>query len=493
MTMVQVVLPAGATRKWHGELIARLVSEGREVSVTYSEGACHRERILNLILRIERALFRVDGFPLADPSPRIPPSQSSRAPELVIDLSGYEPPHHQARKTLSVRLDGGSSAIAVAISLCRGSLPVVDAYLDGRHIGRAAPMIDSRISVGRGLSDVFARTITLICKYADVSRPVVDAPDRQNSSRPAERRSGSAALFSAYLFKLLPRLIWRAVRRLRYYGGHWQVAYRFVDGPGVVDTGSLEGTPWVVLPDGGDRFYADPFPFEWQGRFYIFVEELVHSIGKGVISVAEYGDDGAFSMPTKVLEEPYHLSYPQVFSREGEIWMIPESGAGHMVTLYRAREFPTVWERHCVLIRDREIFDATLIDHDGFLWLVGSLREGGGSASDTMVIFSAAELEGPWQQHPMNPILIDRAAARPGGRSVARDGHIVLPLQDGTRLYGGGLGLARLTYLDHDHVDVSSSVPVDVGRNPRFPHIHTLNRCGRLETIDCFSDRIKRA
>ncbi len=48
---------------------------------------------------------------------------------------------------------------------------------------------------------------------------------------------------------------------------HWRIGWRWNDGPGVGDTLSLAGPRWNVLPDDGDRFYADPFPVEWQGRY----------------------------------------------------------------------------------------------------------------------------------------------------------------------------------------------------------------------------------
>ncbi|TGT34668.1 hypothetical protein EN808_35470, partial [Mesorhizobium sp. M8A.F.Ca.ET.165.01.1.1] len=108
--------------------------------------------------------------------------------------------------------------------------------------------------------------------------------------------------------------------------------------------------------------------------------------------------------------------------------------------LYRAADFPDGWIPETVLV-EGEISDATLFEHEGLLWLFATDRDGHGSTSDTLVVFSAPALTGPWRPHPANPILIDHRMARPGGAFVRnREGRVLLPVQDGTLGYGGGLG-----------------------------------------------------
>ena len=94
---------------------------------------------------------------------------------------------------------------------------------------------------------------------------------------------------SAYLLHSLPRLGREAWRRARFHHAHWRVGYRFCEGDGVAGSGRL-GTGWQILPDTGDRFYADPFPFHFQGRAYLFVEDYIHALGKAVISVVPFDD-----------------------------------------------------------------------------------------------------------------------------------------------------------------------------------------------------------
>jgi hypothetical protein len=162
--------------------------------------------------------------------------------------------------------------------------------------------------------------------------------------------------------------------------------------------------------------------------------------------------------------------------------------AARELVLYRAEAFPDRWARHAVLIEDRELFDATLLEHGGRFWIMAAERDGMGSTSDVLVVFHAERLEGPWVPHKANPILIDRTAARPGGAFVKVGRRIVRPVQDGTKGYGGGLGLSDVIRLDEDAVKLSLPVLVLGARNWPYPRIHTLNRAGQLEVIDGIAD-----
>jgi hypothetical protein len=184
------------------------------------------------------------------------------------------------------------------------------------------------------------------------------------------------------------------------------------------------------------------------------------------------------------LEEPHHLSYPNVFSNGGNIFMIPESGAANEVVLYRALSFPDIWRREAVLIEGRSFADATLFHHQGRFWLFGAERFADGSASDTMAIYSAERLYGPWTPHPLNPVAIDRAGARPGGQIVEVNGKPFLPVQNGTQTYGGGLGLREILHLDAKGVRLGPTLPIHQRAGAAHASLHTLNRAGRLEVID---------
>lgn len=479
MLAIEVIVPQSAPRHWQQVAIERLEADGHDVAVLQQPGPASWPASAKAAFQFEQRLFRRRGPLLGSAVQAIQARPGRRPAALRLDLAGDAAPSDVP--TIGLRFDGSSADLSAAIAVAAGRLPVIEAVLDKKTVvGQARPMVDKRESTALGTDDVFARAVTLVRSVARAF-----AADRLPRQAIAEThaRGEQGRFASAYLGVALPRLSREALRRARFRHAHWRVGYRFTDAPGVADTGKL-GTGWSVLPDQGDHFYADPFPFWWRDQPFVFVEDYPHATGKAVISVVPFDANGVPGAPRVVLEEAHHLSYPQVFERDGAIWMLPEASASGKLTLYRASGFPDGWTAETVLV-EGEISDATLFEHEGMLWLFATDRDGHGSTSDTLVVFSAPALAGPWRPHPANPILIDHRMARPGGAFVRdREGSVLLPVQDGTLGYGGGLGLCELLQLDERTVRLSPPRSIDAASDWPYPRIHTLNRAGRLEVID---------
>lgn len=482
MKQIELILPQNQTRGWHLRLISQIRDAGYKVSVQFAPVSATPFLLKNL-LKIEQALLlRRTSQLLAYQAINIE-NQETKA-DLRVDLTGIAGPSDIP--TLGIARQRGQSLLGPAIVLAKGDLPVVQLTLDDQIFDIAHPMIDNRFALTRGLEDVLARTTSLVLKGIErVQQNIPASQDLSIYPAASENSAGVGSLAYSYFTRMLPRLLSETFRRATSHThSHWCVGYRLIDGPGVAETHDLTGPAWTRIPDDTNRFYADPFPFNWQGRHYIFVEDYEHAKGKGIISVTEVMPDGTATPPQLVLEEDYHLSYPNVFQSGGEIWMLPEAGASGEVVLYRATNFPFKWERHKTLITDRELADPTLLERDGLLWLFTAERDGAGSSADMMSVFFSKTLEGPWTPHPANPVLIDRARARPGGNFIISEERVFLPLQDGTETYGGALGIGEITRLTTAEIEIGKASPIQSDGDWSYPKIHTLNRAGRLEVID---------
>lgn len=479
MLALDVIVPASRPRLWQKLLVGRLQEVGHDVAVLHQAARPWPVAAVRA-LHLERRLFRRRDTGLATPLDTIAQTPQQRPPTLRVDLTGMAP----ASQVPTIRLvfDGQLSDFAAVNALAAGRLPDIEAVLqDGTVVGRAAPMVDRRETTALGVEDVLARAVTLAVSV--VARFERDWPGDDGKSQPRPGGAGGARFMASYLGSALPRLGREALRRARFRHAHWRVGYRFVDGPGVAETGML-GDGWHEVGEAGDRFYADPFAYTRQDEHFIFVEDYPHATGKAMISLVRLGADGAVRGPVEpVLEEPFHLSYPQVFDWNGEAWMLPEGSASGRLTLYRAARFPDRWVAEAVLL-EGEISDATLFQHGGAWWLFATDRDGHGSTSDTMAVFRASSPAGPWSPHRMNPIVIDRAMARPGGAFTTVGGRTLLPVQDGTEGYGGGLGLCELLELNESTVRLGPPRAISGKGDWPYPRIHTLNRAGRLEVID---------
>jgi hypothetical protein len=468
-------------RQVHGVLAARLREAGLRVCVLAGRASVPLPSSVALLLRLERMIHRTVGPRLSDlldfHQLSVPPLSSADPPDLIIDLCG-DGAAGEELPTLRILYDGVAGETALVGAVVAGRMPLIE--LEQRSTGRivagAFPCADNAPTLSDMFEHVLARVMTLIVSVARGAAPPSPSP------RPSPRRIRPGDILAREA-RLLSHAIIHRLYELCCYTPHWRTCWRFVDGPDVWDTQSL-GSSWNILPDPGFRFYADPFPFIHDGRAYVFVEDLDHRTNKAVISVVPFDDRGPTGPAEPVLDLPWHLSYPFVFEHEGQIWMIPESSANRTVTLYRADPFPYRWVAEEVLLSDIQAGDATVIWHDGSFWMFTATRDEAGSWSDTLSIYSAPRLQGPWQPHAANPVLIDQTAARPAGAMIRRNGRLWRPVQDCRAGYGTGIGLAEVTRLDHG--GFAQKVHTVLQPDTSWPgrRLHTLNRAGRLECID---------
>jgi len=476
-----LVIDPRSLRRVHAVIAQRLADEaGIDVSISLNASPQGLPTSVELLLRLERLLTRGCGE-LGETRTvaqlDLPYASNHEATDLTIDLSGGGSTH--AGRTLRVLYDGVAGETGLMGALFAGRMPTIefDDVATGAVIARGVPCADNAGSIHGALEAVLARLGTMIVATVRGWGTLTQRPAEMVN--PARARD-----LAAFEIKALAHSAIRRIYHLCCYAPHWRVCWRFVDGPGLWDSGTLAGTSWGVIPDPGFRFYADPFPFSHDGRTWVFVEDLDHRTNKGIISVVPFDERGPTGAARPVLEEPWHLSYPFVFERDGQVWMIPESSANRSVTLYRAERLPDRWVREADLLTDIAASDATIVEREGRLWMFAATRDGAGSWSDTLSIFSADKLFGPWLPHAGNPIMIDGGSARPAGQFVERNGSLWRPVQDCSGGYGTGIGLVEVLQLDLERY--AQKLHTIIRPGPEWPgrRFHTLNRAGKLECVD---------
>lgn len=283
-----------------------------------------------------------------------------------------------------------------------------------------------------------------------------DSEDFRNGERP-ER--GPANFQAA---SLLPKLavqffVPRATELL--WRDQWSLAYRM---GGDTPMTAVAGDGFTQLIPPKDRAWADPFPLKRGDDYFVFIEELPFAERKGHISVLRIDADGSVTGPVKVLERPYHLSYPFVFRWKDELYMIPETYQNRTIELYRCVEFPHSWEFVRVLVSDVVAVDATLTQADGLWWMFVNIGvDGAGTYDELHLFYSESPLEG-WTPHPRNPVRSDARSARPAGNLFRCRGDLYRPAQDCGKRYGYAISLNKVTRmdtLDYHEQEVSKILP----------------------------------
>lgn len=480
-----LVVEHGRGRRWMNRLAERLGGLGATVRLEAVSPQHPETRGIDLLLQLERMVMRrqraVGAEPI-DTATIAPPADAGFAPSLVIDLTAHPAPRAGAR-VLAVTWDGHAGEEAAIARLVSGATPLVEVvdFATGEVLERGLASLENASGLGGAIDSVMARLVTLL--VARVSAIVAGRDRPAPPVIPAlPRRPGRdvARLAAASLAGSLARMLYR----LSCHAPHWRVGWRFVDGPGIAETGDLSGPTFKVVPDPGHSFFADPFPITRDGRTFVFVEELDHRVGKGFISAIPFDETGPCGSSIVAIEEPWHLSYPFLIEHGGELWMIPESTNANDVALYRCTRFPDRWKRAATLIDGVSLSDATVFEEGGRWWMFGTDHDGEGGWSDVLTIHSAPSLFGPWTAHAANPVMVDRTAARPAGAVFRRDGRLFRPVQDCSDGYGAALAIAEITRLDDEGYE--QVVHHRLAPGPRWPgrKFHTLNRIGRLEVID---------
>ena len=471
-------------RMWHGRLVERLSANVQaQVFSSRSSASPHPAHVEKLLRSEAHSLFEGKTY-LA--SPMTPEALEEKAPalnssdeiDLVIDLVG-DGSAPQGKKRLTLLFNGFPAEAALITSIMASGIPQI-AFIDeeGTLVATADPSGELAKGVSGSMEQTYARVITLLIAW-------VQNPDRWVQPLCTKKAEWpSAGQLSKQTVKNGIKANLKQIYYRLFLPSHWRIGWRWVSEADVWSRQSLDGEPWRVLDDVDNHFYADPVPWEKDGAHYLFFEDLDPRTQKGILSVVEMDENGPKGPARPCLKEPFHLSYPFLIEHEGELYMIPETSADGKVTFYRTDSFPVGWQPFKTILTDIDAADVTITQHDGRWWLFCVTRDGGGGYSDCLSIFHADELFGPWFPHAQNPVLIDKATARPAGNFVHIDGRLCRPVQDCSRSYGARMQLVEVTHLSPDHYEQKTLSILEP--NDRWPgrKLHTLNRAGHLEVID---------
>ncbi len=305
------------------------------------------------------------------------------------------------------------------------------------------------------------------------------------SSVQSDPSAGGVKLNELLLY--LGRLLFDTLHKVIYTDAFsWNLQIRTETSEGYVldDFGSFKT---IRRPKG--RFWADPFVIAADQKYYLFVEEFIYRKNKAHISVIELDGNGQYLRSRKVLERPYHLSYPFTFRLNGEYYMIPETGQNRTIELYKSTSFPYQWEFVMNLMEDIHATDTTLLFHDNRCWMFVTVDKTGGisgGSTELYLYYSDDLFAGKWQGHPMNPVISDESNARCAGRLFFKDGILYRPSQDCSVRYGRALNLNRVTKLNREEYEEIRERVISPDWDKKLKGTHTINSEGGLTVIDVY-------
>lgn len=230
-------------------------------------------------------------------------------------------------------------------------------------------------------------------------------------------------------------------------GNEYTIVTSMCESPFVVDTARMvpiRTEQFNMHPT--CRFMADPFIVRDDNDFYIFYEEMSAKMNStwGDVSVLHSKNLVDWERIGVALDEPFHLSFPNVFKCENEWYMIPETSAIGEIRLYKATDFPLKWAFHATLMQDFYGVDPVLVYKDGVWYLMCS-------TSDGLQLYFSKTLAGNYTKHPCSPIRSGMQETRPAGPAFSVNDTLYYSTQRHDGGYGTSVVLFRIDSISTDY------------------------------------------
>ena len=259
----------------------------------------------------------------------------------------------------------------------------------------------------------------------------------------------------------------------------WGVAFR----PGGWQNLVMHQAQTIPNPPG--HFLADPFVLSDQQRSYCFVEDYNYEKARACISVYELHADGSTRIGPAI-QEPFHLSFPFLFTYQSKHYLCPESSASREIRLYECAALPDQWVFKKTLMRNIAAADTMLLQHDGLWWLLTNIDSAGiGDYCCELHVFYANEpITDAWTPHPQNPVIVDPNRARNGGLLFKGAEIYRVSQRQGFDAYGRSAAINRITALTPSTYQEAVVATIEPEFFPQIKGTHHLHSNGRFTVFD---------
>lgn len=264
----------------------------------------------------------------------------------------------------------------------------------------------------------------------------------------------------------LKRLLQKA-----FVGGQWFVGYR--------RKGEKE---FHIIKTPKGIWIADPTVYTVNGEHYLFAEVYEEKKKKAAIGYYCFENNQPVYKGI-IIENPYHMSYPNVFEYGGVQYMIPESSASDSISLYRAEHFPDKWSKAADLIKGEKFVDSTVFSNEKGLFVL-SYRVG---KNGWELVEFALDMEN-YRLKEESVTHYDTNVGRPAGYIFDINKR---PAQDSRKKYGENLLVYEVDsffpYKEHLVKTISAH---SLKTAEKYDRVHTYTEDGTYEVVDLFKEKI---
>lgn len=254
---------------------------------------------------------------------------------------------------------------------------------------------------------------------------------------------------------------------------------------------------FVVLGPSFKYWYADPIIREINGKQWIFAECFDRWKRKGMICVINVKDIGK-KKPRIVIDEPFHMSFPEVFEYKNEHYMIPETHSVSEFRIYKMGHTVYDWKLVDAIKTEYEYSDTVVHVKDENIYILSTEKKIENPYINRLHFF---KLKFTDNNSSVTAIELQIKCRNEYGYDVRNGGSIINIKDDMYRViqesewghYGKNLLLRHVEEIDDEgYVEKNTSLSafadsIGIRLNALF-HIlkgtHTYGLCGNSEVVD---------
>ena len=244
--------------------------------------------------------------------------------------------------------------------------------------------------------------------------------------------------------------------------------------------------PFVPITQNLDIWMADPLLFTHEGKDWLFVELFEKASHLGRIAVID--PDSEEKQPAVIIQEPFHMSFPMIFTWNDRIFMIPETSGNRSIRLYQCVDFPYQWKLVSVFPVNALIVDSVVLENDAdHVTLLASETNPDNELLVRFVTYTIHTAQNGYHLEYSPSSRPFSYAERNGGYPVTRNGRQYLVTQNSSAI-DYGVSLSRSTYEQgqftiHETIDAASGQMRGIGSASAIG-IHTYSEGSTYEVID---------
>lgn len=240
----------------------------------------------------------------------------------------------------------------------------------------------------------------------------------------------------------------------------------------------------IFLKQPKKSFWADPFMIKAKdGNTFIYFEELKDD-NLGKIACVELNPNLEIIKKEDIIDRNYHMSFPNIFFKDGSYYMIPETSQDNTLQLYKCSQFPFKWDFQINLMENIKLLDAVWVYHNDFYWIFANkIEDYEHDNNEKLYLYYSKNLfTSSWTSHIKNPIITDAGLARNAGNFILKKGKLLRISQNCRDGYGQNVVINEVSLLtENDYIEKKVN---EIFPPKGYIGSHTFNTDGNLEVLD---------